>query len=51
MTMKENKEEEYLYQSAGIRERTGYIPAWLIFVAVGLLVWGAYYLVNNWTPG
>ena len=42
--------EEYLYQTAGIRERNGYIPVWLILVAVGLLIWGGYYLLSYWSP-
>ncbi len=42
--------EEYLYQTAGIRERHGYIPIWLILVAVGLFIWGGYYLLSYWSP-
>lgn len=38
------------YRAAGIRERTGRIPWWLIAVGVGLLVWGGYYIVRFWTP-
>lgn len=44
------EEEEYVYQSAGIRERTGAVPLWLILVMVGLFVWGGYYLYRYWTP-
>lgn len=40
--------EIYLYKEAGLRERHGYIPFWLILVAVGLLVWGVYYMIRNW---
>ena len=47
---RDEKSEEYLYQSAGIQERKGYIPAWLILVAVGLTLWGGYYLVQYWSP-
>ena len=49
----ENNPEEtdhYLYRSAGIRERSGYVPAWLLLVVVGLFVWGVYYLVMYWGP-
>jgi hypothetical protein len=38
------------YRAAGIRERTGRIPLWLIGVCVALFVWGAYYIVKYWTP-
>ena len=34
------------YREAGIQERPGIIPAWLILVYVVLLVWGIYYLVT-----
>ncbi|GJL79329.1 MAG: hypothetical protein NPINA01_23180 [Nitrospinaceae bacterium] len=42
--------EEYTYQSAGIRERDGTIPLWLILVGVGLMIWSGYYLFRYWTP-
>jgi len=38
----------YSYESAGITERSGNVPAWLWIVAVSLLIWGVYYLVTNW---
>lgn len=38
----------YLYESAGITERDGHVPAWLWLVVVGLLIWGLYYLVTYW---
>lgn len=47
---RDNMAEEYTYQSAGIRERHGYIPVWLILVAIGLMVWGGYYLFRYWSP-
>lgn len=39
----------YVHESAGIRERSGYIPTWLTFVAVGLIVWGIYYMIRFWS--
>lgn len=41
----------YVYRHAGISEREGTIPVWLIAVVVGLLVWSAYYRVRYWSPG
>lgn len=38
----------YLYESAGITERDGNVPAWLWLVVVGLLIWGLYYLITYW---
>lgn len=38
----------YLYESAGIRERQGKVPAWLWVVVVTLAIWGIYYLVTYW---
>ncbi len=46
----DSAEEEYLFVSAGIRERPGRIPLWLVLVAIGLLVWGIYYLAKYWNP-
>ncbi|MCF8721807.1 hypothetical protein [Nitrospina gracilis] len=43
-------DEEYTYQTAGIRERDGYVPLWLILVGVGLLIWSGYYLWAYWLP-
>jgi hypothetical protein len=43
------KEEEYLYKQSEIRERHGAVPWWLKLVAVGLLVWSVYYLVQFWS--
>jgi hypothetical protein len=40
--------EIYLYKEAGLRERHGYIPLWLILVAIGLFLWGIYYMIQNW---
>lgn len=40
----------YEYISAGIREREGSVPPWLILVMVGLLVWGLYYMLAYWSP-
>ncbi len=49
MTKVPEKEEEYLYQQSGIRERHGAVPWWLKLVVLGLLVWSAYYLVQFWS--
>ena len=40
---------EYHYRSAGIRERSGGVPLWLVMVAVALLIWGLYYGVTYWS--
>jgi hypothetical protein len=40
----------YTYQSAGIGERKGRVPAWLWVVAVLLVIWGLYYLIRYWNP-
>jgi len=40
--------EIYLYKEAGIWERHGKIPLWLVFVAIALLIWGVYYTVKYW---
>jgi hypothetical protein len=44
-------EDEYHYTHAGIRERDGRIPFWLILVVLSLLGWSLYYLVRYWAPG
>ena len=38
----------YIYESAGISERKGNVPAWLWIVAVALVIWGIYYIVTYW---
>lgn len=43
-------QETYVYPDAGIRERRDHIPLWLILVAVGLIIWAVYYLIQNWSP-
>jgi hypothetical protein len=43
-------EETYVYKSAGIYEREGRVPLWLLLVIIGLLVWGVYYLIYYWHP-
>jgi hypothetical protein len=42
-------DEIYLYTEAGIQERHGAIPLWLKLVVLGLLLWGAYYMVQFWS--
>lgn len=44
-------QEEYLYRSAGIRERHGLIPLWLLLVTAVLLIWSLYYLIRFWNSG
>jgi hypothetical protein len=39
----------YLYEPAGIRERSGHIPLWLKVVAVSLILWGIYYAILHWS--
>lgn len=41
--------EEYIYQSAGIRERKGYIPVWFGLIALVLIMWAVYYLFSYWS--
>lgn len=45
-----DEEKEYEYKKAGIRVGVGLIPLWLILVAIGLIVWGIYYIIQNWNP-
>ena len=42
----DEKQEEYLYKESGIRERHGAVPFWLKLVALGLVIWSVYYLVE-----
>lgn len=44
----EHSERTYLYRHAGIREREGGIPLWLVLVVIGLLVWSVYYTIRYW---
>ena len=39
----------YVHEPAGIRERSGSIPTWLILVACGLILWGLYYMIRYWS--
>ena len=39
----------YVYEPAGIRERSGSIPAWLKLVTLGLILWGVYYAIRYWS--
>jgi hypothetical protein len=41
----------YLYRHAGIREREGRIPFWLLLVVVSLIIWSVYYTVKYWSDG
>jgi len=42
--------EVYVYAVSGIAERKGRIPIWLWLTAVGLTIWGIYYLIVYWNP-
>ncbi len=39
----------YVHEPAGIRERSGSVPAWLKLVALGLILWGIYYTIRFWS--
>ena len=47
---RKTEEEEYTYQTSGIRERKGFIPLWLLLLATTLICWGVVYLAQNWSP-
>lgn len=40
--------QPYLFRHAGIEEREGYIPVWLILVVVSLILWSVYYTIRYW---
>jgi len=46
---KNENEDVYLYADSGIHERHGSIPLWLKLVVTGLLLWGAYYMIQYWS--
>lgn len=51
-TKKEPESEgAYLYRYAGIQEREGRIPLWLLLVVVSLIIWSVYYTVRYWSDG
>ena len=40
------------YEHAGIDERHGVVPRWLLLVVAALVIWSIYYLLHYWTePG
>ncbi|MFQ5559604.1 MAG: cbb3-type cytochrome c oxidase N-terminal domain-containing protein [Nitrospinota bacterium] len=43
-----NEKQPYEYSDSGIQEHHGNIPAWLIIVALGLIIWSVYYTVKYW---
>jgi hypothetical protein len=45
----QGKDDVYRYKQAGISERGGYVPFWLIVVVISLLVWSVYYTVRYWS--
>jgi hypothetical protein len=44
------EDDAYVYRHAGIKERTGFVPLWLILVVVSLLIWSVYYTIRYWSP-
>lgn len=45
------EERPYRYRHAGIEEREGHIPLWLMLVVAGLLLWSVYYTIQFWSQG
>ena len=45
----EGTEGTYVYEPAGIRERSGYSPLWLKLVSLGLILWGIQYAIRYWS--
>ena len=40
------------YEYAGIDERHGVVPTWLVCVCAALVIWSIYYLLHYWQePG
>lgn len=46
----EPPKDTFVYGESGIQEKRGGIPLWLILVAVGLIAWGIWYTIANWSP-
>jgi hypothetical protein len=40
--------EVFVYRTSGIAERKGKVPIWLWMTALGLTIWGIYYLIVYW---
>ena len=45
---RQQAKQTYIYKDAGLMERHGFIPRWLLAVALVLVIWGGYYLVAYW---
>jgi len=43
--VEKNEKERYL---PDVESYEGTVPLWLVFVYLGLLAWGIYYLVRYW---
>lgn len=43
--MKNMKKEEY---ASDVESYEGTVPAWLIMIYAGLVIWGIYYLITYW---
>lgn len=44
-------DQTYVYRHAGIREREGGVPFWLILVCISLVLWSIYYTIRYWSEG
>ena len=40
----------YIYEPAGITERSGHIPAWLTIIVIAVMLWGMSYAIRYWSP-
>jgi hypothetical protein len=49
-TQGDDRDEITRYESSGIEERHGSVPAWIVAVIVTLGIWMVYYLVHYWKP-
>jgi hypothetical protein len=47
----DDRDEIRRFQSAGIDERAGGVPRWLVCVYIAMFLWGAYYMYRYWDPG
>jgi hypothetical protein len=40
----------YVYEPAGIIERSGHVPVWLKIIVIGVMLWGISYAIRFWNP-
>ena len=45
-----NEPATYVYEPAGITERSGHIPVWLKIIVIGVMLWGMSYAIRFWSP-